>query len=209
MCLYCQECFCPKKTYMTSNDVRPITMKEGILVFNFHPQFRQLSSQTLGYFYESRQLGDSWRVVQELILKTEVRNIRTCCCLKKRFPDAQSLGAAELLVQRSWSFSVAPLCWLFCAHAVLAWVSIVLCFVSTTSRWLLVAVYIICSRALFCGFRGSVPEPRGPLGGNWKEGGPSLFFWYRCRKEVLGWTPLPGSLCVVGGSVVGARIIYI
>ena len=59
MCLYCQECFCPKKTYMTSNDVRPINMKEGFLVFNFHPQFRQLSSQTLGYFYESRQLGDS------------------------------------------------------------------------------------------------------------------------------------------------------
>ena len=32
---------------MTSNNVRPITMKEGFLVFNFHPQFRQLSSQTL------------------------------------------------------------------------------------------------------------------------------------------------------------------
>ena len=40
---------------MTSNNVRPITMKEGFLVFNFHPRFRQLSSQTLGYFYENRQ----------------------------------------------------------------------------------------------------------------------------------------------------------
>ena len=40
---------------MTSNNVRPITMKEGFLVFNFHPQFCQLSSQTLGYLYESRQ----------------------------------------------------------------------------------------------------------------------------------------------------------
>ena len=44
---------------MTSNNDRPITMKEGFLVFNFHPLFRQLSSQTLGYFYESRQIGDS------------------------------------------------------------------------------------------------------------------------------------------------------
>ena len=40
---------------MISNNVHPITMKEGTLVFNFYPQFRQLSSQTLGYFYESGQ----------------------------------------------------------------------------------------------------------------------------------------------------------
>ena len=40
---------------MSNNIVRPITMTNGVLVFNFHPQFRQLSFQTLGYFYESRQ----------------------------------------------------------------------------------------------------------------------------------------------------------
>ena len=41
---------------MISNNVRPITMKEDTLVFNFHPQFRQLSSKRVfGYFYESRQ----------------------------------------------------------------------------------------------------------------------------------------------------------
>ena len=44
---------------MTSNNVRPITMKEGFRVFNFHPQFRRLSSQTLGYFYDSRQKVNS------------------------------------------------------------------------------------------------------------------------------------------------------
>ena len=40
---------------MSSNNVRPITITKGFLVFKFHPQFRQLSFQTLGYFYESRQ----------------------------------------------------------------------------------------------------------------------------------------------------------
>ena len=40
---------------MTSNNVRPITMTNGFLAFKFHPQFHPLSSQTLGYFYESRQ----------------------------------------------------------------------------------------------------------------------------------------------------------
>ena len=45
---------------MASNNVRLITMKECTLVFiNFHPQFRQLSSQALGYFYESRYESDS------------------------------------------------------------------------------------------------------------------------------------------------------
>ena len=40
---------------MSSNNVRPITITKGFLVFKFHPQFRQLSFQTLGYFYESKQ----------------------------------------------------------------------------------------------------------------------------------------------------------
>ena len=41
---------------MSSNNVRPITITKGFLVFKFHPQFRELSFQTLiNYFYESRQ----------------------------------------------------------------------------------------------------------------------------------------------------------
>ena len=44
---------------MSNNIFRPITMTKGFLVFKFHPQFLQLLSQTLGYFYESRQKSKS------------------------------------------------------------------------------------------------------------------------------------------------------
>ena len=40
---------------MSNNIVRSITMTNGFLVFKFHPQFHQLSFQTRGYYYESRQ----------------------------------------------------------------------------------------------------------------------------------------------------------
>ena len=40
---------------MSSNNVRPITITEGCLVFKFHPQFLRLSSQAHGYYNESKQ----------------------------------------------------------------------------------------------------------------------------------------------------------
>ena len=40
---------------MSNNIVRSITMTNGFLVFKFHPQIHQLSFQTRGYYYESRQ----------------------------------------------------------------------------------------------------------------------------------------------------------
>ena len=40
---------------MSNNIARPITMTNGFLVFKLHPQFHQLSFQTRGYIYESRQ----------------------------------------------------------------------------------------------------------------------------------------------------------
>ena len=40
---------------MSNNIVRPITMTNGFLVFKFYPQFRPLSSETLGCFYKSRK----------------------------------------------------------------------------------------------------------------------------------------------------------
>ena len=39
---------------MTSNNVRPITMKEGFLAFNFHPQFQSVVVSNI-WLYESRQ----------------------------------------------------------------------------------------------------------------------------------------------------------
>ena len=70
-----------------------------------------------------------------------------------------------------------------------------------------------CLYYLFAGaflwFSRFCSRTQGPVRGQLEGRGPSLFFWYRCRGEVLNWPPLPGSLFVVGGSVVGARIIYI
>ena len=40
---------------MSNNIVLPITITNGFFVFKFHPQFHQLSFQTRGYYYESRQ----------------------------------------------------------------------------------------------------------------------------------------------------------
>ena len=60
---------------MISNNVHPITMKEDTLVFNFHPQFRQLSSQTLGYFYESGQKVKINPLIACVLLPIESREV--------------------------------------------------------------------------------------------------------------------------------------
>ena len=57
--LFVMHCYRTIRMRMTSNNVRPITMTNGFLVFKYHPQFRQLSSQTLDYFYQSRTIRGS------------------------------------------------------------------------------------------------------------------------------------------------------
>ena len=40
--------------------------------------------------------------------------------------------------------------------------------------------FFTISPTIFYEFRGSVPDPMGPLGGNWKEGGLLFSCWQRC-----------------------------